>query len=138
MRRLAFIFMLCVLPSLSCDTSPKERDRDALAFMAVKAAIEPGNTLGITEHNILTKANPKGAGEFVYASANLVSRDGGRFRPAFWVYVGGVAYAGNAPAKLVTPTLKWPREAPPEMWRQTNLDPFSSTDALAILYPGGY
>lgn len=74
MRRFAFVLVLAFLPSVACSTPPRERDQDALAFMAVKAAIDPNNTLGISKDNILTKANPKGAGEFVYASANLVSR----------------------------------------------------------------
>jgi hypothetical protein len=105
---------------VACGTVP----HDTAAIDVVAPAIDRTNTLTISRADLSTKANPKGAGTIVYATQG---------RPAVWVVVEGAAYALNSPAKIVTPSIPWAREAPEERWKSTNLNPLSATEVLEIV-----
>lgn len=77
------------------------------------------------------KDNPKGEGALVYLPINVPWIKGG---PAVWLVLDEKGYPLNGPAKKITPTLPWPREAPVEEWKRTGLNPYIATEALEIVY----
>lgn len=104
-------------------------DRDAVASVA--GALN-GNKLGVQAQDLLTKPNPKGAGTFVY---HPQTRFFGVERYVVWLFLDGVPYPLNGATKgTVTPSLPWPREAPAGLWSTTGLDPYSATEAIAIVF----
>lgn len=87
--------------------------------------------LGVTARDLLTKANPRGEGTFVYVAQTMFE---GVERYLIWVVVDGSGYALNGASKNLTPSLKWPREAPDETWEKTGLDKYSASEAIEIVF----
>jgi len=94
-------------------------------------ALKLPNDLGVGGREFRTKPNPKGAGVFV---CDPRTRFHGVERKLIWLVVHDEAYALNGASKNLTPTLKWPREADPKVWKSTGLDPYSPQEALAIVF----
>ncbi len=69
--------------------------------------IQP-NKLGVGGAEFRVKRNPTGRGCFVYDPRTTFS--GVQRNLVWWVPEEGKAYALNSPSKMVTPSLKWPRE----------------------------
>lgn len=103
---------------------------EAIAEIALSAAggvaYRAGLMLALEE-----TPNPKGEGVFVSISprGKIIESS-----PALWLVIDEQGYALNAPAKGLTPTLPWPREAPAGVWERTGLDPYVATEALKIVY----
>ena len=108
------VFLISAM--VACGGGPDRGAVDAVARL-----IDSDNKLTISRADLATVPNPKGAGVIVYAAQG---------RPALWVVVEGQPYAMNAPAKTVTPSARWPREAPPGTWQATNIDPVGGTVEL--------
>ena len=86
----------------------EEESFHANARALVISYVEP-NKLGVGGREFRVKRNPVGEGCFVYDPR---TRFHGVERPlVWWVPKEGAAYALNSPAKMVTPRLRWPREA---------------------------
>lgn len=100
------------------------------AVRAVAENILPDNRSGISGADLETKPNPKGDGLFVYVPQWRVGSAG----PRIWVVVDHQAFALNARAKDLTPSLPWPREARPRAWEATGLDPHDARAAIAIVF----
>jgi hypothetical protein len=77
----------------------------ARAFVISK--IEP-NKLKVGGAEFRVKRNPAGNGCFVYDPRTSFS--GVERKLVWWVVNENTAYAVNAPSKLITPAMKWPRE----------------------------
>ena len=103
--------------------------QDAKAI--VVKALDRANKLGVTGREFQTKANPKGQGTFVYDPR---TRFAGVERNLIWLVVKGQAFALNGPTKTLTPSLKWPREADPALWKTTGLDAYMATEAIKIVF----
>ena len=106
---------------------PNEAD---LAVFIVSTNLEE-NKLGITEDQLLSMENSKGSGVFVYVPETRYS---GVERFILWLVLDGTAYPLNGATKGITPHLPWPREAPEEVWSQSQLDTFQATEAIEIVF----
>lgn len=112
-----------------CSDSDNESQVDSAADVV---ASELGyNELNVLESDLEEIANPKGDGTFVYVAKTSFS---GVERYLLWMVVDGQAYALNGATKDVTPNLDWPRDAPASTWKRTNLDQFSATEAVSIVF----
>lgn len=78
-----------------------------MARAAVIRYVQP-NKLGIGGAEFRVKRNPLGTGCFVYDPRTNFS--GSERKLVWWVMPDEKTYAINSPAKLVTPSLKWPRD----------------------------
>lgn len=78
---------------------------DARALIIMK--IEP-NKLHVGGREFRVKRNPVGKGCFVYDPRTAFY--GVKRNIVWWVPKDGKAYPLNSPSKMVTPSLKWPRE----------------------------
>ena len=117
-------FHHCVSPAVAI----AEDDHHARGIVII--ALER-NSLGIGGAEFRTKPNPKGKGVFVYDPRTRFS---GVERNLIWVVVRDQAHPLNGPSKMLTPSLKWPREADPVVWKSTGLDPFTATEAIKIVF----
>ena len=111
--------------------TPPSVDQRAVALVASALS---GNKLGVTSGDLLTKANPRGEGTFVY---HPTTRFSGVERYLLWLVVDGRAYALNGASKGITPTLSWPREAEDAVWSRTGLDKYSATEAVGLVFTEG-
>jgi hypothetical protein len=89
------------------------------------------NKLGVGGAEFKTKNNTKGDGIFVF---NPKTEFNGTKRYLIWLVIKDEAYPLNGPSKMITPDLKWPREANPDIWKKTGLDPYIATEAIEIVY----
>lgn len=119
-------FLLCLAPFAgACVGRSPEADP---VVQAVATYILPNNRLGITATDLAVKENPKGQGLFVFVPQERIR--GHRV----WVVVSNRAFPLNARAKDLTPSLPWPREAPPGVWETTGLNPYTATEAFEIVF----
>lgn len=93
-------------------------------------ALEP-NKLGVGGAKFRTKPNIKGDGVFVY---HPKTRFRGVERYLIWLVIDAEAYPLNGPSKMLTPGLKWPREAEQITWTKTGLSPFMASEAIEIVF----
>lgn len=103
---------------------------DDYARGVVIQALEP-NKLGVGGAEFRTKPNIKGDGIFVYDPR---TRFDGIERYLIWLVIDDVAYPLNGPSKMLTPGLKWPREANSNTWKKTGLDPFMAKEAIDVVF----
>ena len=103
------------------------------ATQAVASQLEP-NGLGVSANDLETKSNPRGEGTFVFVRETRFS---GVKRNLVWIVVDQQAFALNGASKDITPSLPWPREADPGLWRRTGLSPYSASEAIEILFGSG-
>lgn len=111
--------------------SAEEKKEDHYSRGIVIQALELPNKLGVSGREFTTKENPKGEGVFVYDPR---TRFAGVERFLIWVIIEDSAYPLNGPSKTITPTLTWPREANPAVWKKTGLDPYIAKEALDIVF----
>ena len=104
---------------------------DAWPLDAVWNGIDENNKLGITDGDIEVVENPHGEGRIAFVP---MTRFHGVRRTIVWLVLEGQAFALNAPSKLVTPGLPWPREAPSGLWERTGLSPYNATEALESVW----
>jgi hypothetical protein len=50
------------------------------------------------------------------------------------IVIDDEAYSLVGASKNLTPSLKWPREADPRVWKTTKLDPYMATEAIKIVF----
>lgn len=103
---------------------------DHYARGIVIQALEP-NKLGVGGAEFRTKPNIKGDGVFVYDPR---TRFHGVARYFIWLVIEDDAYPLNGPSKMLTPSLKWPREEKPSIWKRTGLDPFMAEEAINMVF----
>lgn len=89
------------------------------------------NKLHVGGREFETMANPKGDGVFVYDPRTRFS---GVERYLIWMVIKDQAYPLNGPSKMVTPSLKWPRDADPEVWQSTGLGSSPAIEAIFIIF----
>jgi len=89
------------------------------------------NKLGVGGAEFKTKKNTKGEGIFVFDPRTQFQ---GVQRYLIWIVIKEEAYPLNGPSKMLTPELKWPREADPVNWKKTGLDPYVATEAIDIVF----
>lgn len=89
------------------------------------------NELNVGGREFKTLDNPKGEGVFVYDPRTSFS---GVKRNLIWIVIDDEAYPLNGASKNLTPDLKWPREADPDIWKKTSLDPYVATEAINIVF----
>ena len=89
------------------------------------------NKLGVGGAEFRTKQNTKGDGVFVFDPRTHFH---GTERYLIWLVIKEDAYPLNGPSKMVTPGLKWPREAEPDIWKKTGLDPYVAKEAIDIVF----
>lgn len=89
------------------------------------------NKLGVGGAEFKTKNNTKGDGIFVFDPRTEFH---GTKRYLIWLVIKDEAYPLNGPSKMITPDLKWPREANPDIWKKTGLDPYVATEAIEIVF----
>jgi hypothetical protein len=83
------------------------------------------NKLGVGGREFKTKPNPKGEGVFVYDPR---TRFYGVERNLIWIVINDEeVYPLNGPSKMLTPSLKWPREADPKVWKTTGIETHNAT-----------
>lgn len=87
--------------------------------------------LGIRATDLASMDYPRGDGVFVYSPETRYS---GTERLIVWVVVGNVAYPINGVTKGITPDLPWPRDALESTWSNTNLNAYSVSDVLEIVF----
>jgi hypothetical protein len=73
--------------------------------------------------------NPKGNGKFVYPRKLLGVRP-----KLLWIAIGDSAYPLNRASKNAVPQLRWPSEAPADLWMQTNLDPVTEIESIDAVF----
>ena len=128
------VAVVVALSALGCDSGSRESST-ATAEIRVVAQRLAGNKLGIEVEDLRSLPNPRGQGTFVYCTTTRFS---GVERYVIWLVLGDQAFPLNGATKgSVTPSLPWPREAPAEQWKATGLDPYSPSEALAIVFGGG-
>ena len=117
-------FVLFVLSAWGC--AGETRTDPAVEVVAPHLA---GNRRDIEVSSLQTMPNPKGEGTLVY-----VPEENAQARSVVWLVIDAEAYALNGRTKgTITPTLPWPREAPPGVWDRTGLNPYTATEALEII-----
>lgn len=89
------------------------------------------NKLGVGGAEFTTKNNPKGEGVFVFDPRTEFH---GAKRYLLWIVIIDEGYPLNGPSKMITPGLKWPREAEAGIWEKTGLDPYIATEAIEIVF----
>jgi hypothetical protein len=89
------------------------------------------NKLSVGGREFKTKPNNKGEGIFVYDPRTVFN---GVQRNLIWLVIEDEAYPLNGPSKMITPGLKWPREADPNVWKKTGLDPFAASEAIDMVF----
>ena len=104
---------------------------DHYARGVVIQELELPNKLKVGGREFKTKVNPKGKGTFVYDPRTIFN---GVERNLIWLVLDDTAYPLNGPSKMLTPQLKWPREASENEWKKTGLSPFSATEAIKIVF----
>lgn len=103
---------------------------DARALVA--AALPTPNKFGIGPRQLLARANPRGAGSFVYVPGFEIN---GYRRSVVWFVLGEQVFPLNGSTQTITPHLPWPRERPLADWASTGIDPMDLTqEALALLF----
>ena len=122
--------LLSILFSLLISASIGLAQDNHYARGIVIQAVEP-NKLKVGGAEFKTMDNPKGEGVFVYDPRTKFY---GTKRYLIWMVINDVAYPLNGPSKMVTPSLKWPRDANPGTWEKTGLDQFMSSDAIEIVF----
>lgn len=128
MKKLIMLITITILlTSFAMAQSSKE---EKWARVTVIEAVEK-NKLGVGGAEFLTKPNMQGEGVYVYDPRTLFH---GVERYLIWVVIDDDAYPLNSPSKMVTPGLKWPREAKKGIWERTNLDCCSATDSIDIVF----
>lgn len=120
-----------IVAVLMLSIPPVYSEEDHYARGLVIQVLKLPNDLGVGGREFRTKPNPKGAGVFVYDPR---TRFHGVERKLIWLVVHDEAYPLNGASKNLSPTLKWPREADPKVWKSTGLDPYSPQEALAIVF----
>lgn len=129
MKRLVFVLTLVCI-GLEVAAVAQAQD-DHYARSIVILALKMPNDLRVGGAEFKTKVNPKGTGVFVYDPR---TRFDGVERRLVWLVIKDQAFPLNGPSKALTPSLKWPREAPASLWKQTGLDPYSATEALKLVF----
>jgi len=94
-------------------------------------ALDLPNNLGVSGREFKTKPNPKGKGIFVYDPRIKFN---GAKKNLIWLVINDAAYPLNGASKNLTPSLKWPREVDPKVWKTTSLDPYMVTEAIKIVF----
>ena len=112
------------------ESSSDAEHRQAVELIAGR--MEP-NSLGISALNLEAKNNEFGRGIFVFMPKASADDD----EPfAVWIVVGEVAYPLGIPAKLATPSLACPCNAPRGFWDGVGLNPYQSSKAFEKLVIG--
>lgn len=88
-------------------SSVEEATFHGMARATIIQSVEK-NKLGAGGRGFRVKRNPLGNGCFVYETHTNLA--GNVSKLVWWVTTNNTAYALNAPSKLVTPSLKWPRD----------------------------
>ena len=128
MKKLIMLITVSMfLASIAMAQNPTE---EKWARVTVIEAVER-NKLGVGGREFLTKPNTQGDGIYVYDPR---TRFHGVERYLIWVVIDEEAYPLNSPSKMVTPGLKWPREAKKGVWERTNLDCCSATDSIDMVF----
>ena len=125
MKRLFFLILFVLLFS-----STGFAQDNHYARVIVIQSVEP-NKLKVGGREFKTMNNPKGEGVFVYDPRTKFN---GVKRYLIWMVISDEAYPLNGPSKMITPSLKWPREADSEVWKSTGLSPYSTTEAIDIVF----
>lgn len=126
--------LVVVLGAPGCDSGSNDSPTST-AEIRVVAQHLAGNKLGIKAEDLRSLPNPRGQGTFVYCPTTRFS---GVERKVIWLVLADQAFPLNGATKgSVTPSLPWPREVPEEQWSVTGLDPYSPSDALAIVFGDG-
>jgi hypothetical protein len=127
-------FIKMMLPILACSIvlcvpNVNAKD-DHYARGIVIQALEP-NELGVGGAEFRTKPNEKGDGVFVYDPR---TRFNGVEKYLIWLVIEDAAYPLNGPSKMLTPSLRWPREVKSSIWEKTGFDPYVATEAINIVF----
>lgn len=117
------------LPAEPTDT-PAPPDELSEAIETVAIYLGP-NELGIEKDDLVSIANPKGDGTFVYVKQTRFS---GVERFIIWLVLDGTAYALNGATESVIPPLDQTRFAGPTVWAPTGLGQFQTTEAFEIIF----
>lgn len=135
MKHLGMVTALLIVgfAAVGCDSGSSESSVQTPDIRIVAQHLA-GNKLGIKAEDLRSRPNPRGQGTFVYCPQ---TRFNGVERNVIWLVLGDQAFSLNGATKgSVTPSLPWPREAPEEQWGATGLDPYSPSEALAIVFEG--
>ena len=108
-----------------------QTEDDHYARGIVIQALTMPNNLGVGGREFRTKLNPKGEGVFVHDPRTRFS---GVKRNLIWLVIDDTAYPLNGPSKMLTPSLRWPRETDEAIWRTTGLSPYMATEAIEIVF----
>lgn len=134
MRKLCLVAFPIVLLSVAfIQVYAKESNPAMLGYVRglVIQAVEP-NKLKVGGAEFKAIDNPKGEGFIVYDPRTEFS---GVERYLLWVVIDDTAYALNGPSKMVTPGLKWPRDANPESWKKTGIDQYNgASEIIAVVF----
>lgn len=128
MKILCSVIVAALLLSLPLSVYSAE---DHYARGIVIQALDLPNNLGVSGREFKTKPNPKGKGIFVYDPRTKFN---GAKRNLIWIVIDDEAYPLVGASKNLTPSLKWPREADPKVWKTTKLDPYMATEAIKIVF----
>lgn len=110
-------------------TVPGAKQNDYARGLVIQV-LEP-NKLAVGGREFKTVNNPKGEGVLVFDPR---TRFNGVKRYLIWLVVNDMAYPLNGASKNLTPSLKWPREAEPKIWKSTGLDPYSATEVIEFVF----
>lgn len=101
------------------------------AINMVSPSLTGLSDLNIDTNDLEVIENPKGEGVFVYISQTRFS---GVERSFIWVVIENKAYALNGATKDLTPNLEFPRDADDQVWQKTNLNKYSASEAIEIVF----
>lgn len=141
------IVLLTTIATLLLACSEEAGDNSSQAFRQPPEQVQEGvaddpaipivaknigtNKLDVKPGDLRAVKNPKGDGTFVFVRKTRFSEVP---RYVIWMVIDNQAYPLNAPTKLVTENLPWPREAPEAVWKRTNLSPYEASSALQFVF----
>jgi len=111
------------------NANTKQSFQDEINIVSPKLTGLPD--LNINPDDLQAIKNPKGEGVFVYIpKTNFYSIE----RFFLWMVIDNNAYAINGATKDLTPTLNFPRDANEQVWGETNLNKYSASEAIEIVF----
>lgn len=136
LKTITFFFAFIVLVGCSDKNDNERANTPRNPAVQIVSVNLTSNKLGIRDVDLLSKPNPKGEGTFVYVSKTNFE---GVERNIIWLVIDDQVFPLNGATKgIVTSSLPWPREADPQLWSRTGLDPYMATEAIKIVFGNGY
>ena len=105
-------------------TAPSKPNRSEADPISIIGPLLAGNQFSVRPSDLALRKNPQGKGAFVYVTKTRYSSVERLF---VWFVSGRIALKLNGATHNLSPSLAFPRDAPPDFWEKTGLSASNAT-----------